>query len=49
VRSKDSCWYVGMVYDSRGMPGVSTAGLRVDGVLLMVSELTLAVLRACVG
>jgi hypothetical protein len=33
VRTKDSCWPVGMVYDPRGLPGVSTAGPRVDGVL----------------
>jgi hypothetical protein len=33
VCTKDLCWYVGMVYDPRGLPGVSTAGLGVDGVL----------------
>jgi hypothetical protein len=27
VHTKDSCWYVGMVYDPRGLPGVSTVDL----------------------
>jgi hypothetical protein len=49
VHTKDSCWSVGMVYGSRGQPGVSTAGLGVDGVLQMVSKVTLTVSRACVG
>jgi hypothetical protein len=49
ARTKDSCWPVGMVYDSRWLPGVSTTGLEVDGVLQMVSEPILAVSRACVG
>jgi hypothetical protein len=49
VRIKDLCWSVGMVYDPRGLPGVSTIGPRVDEALQMVSELTLAVSRACVG
>jgi hypothetical protein len=26
VRTKDSCWYVGTIYDPRELPGVSTAG-----------------------
>jgi hypothetical protein len=26
VRTKDSCWYVGTIYDLRELPGVSTAG-----------------------
>jgi hypothetical protein len=43
VRTKDSCWSVGMVYDPRVLPGISTTSLRVDGVLQMVSELTLVV------
>jgi hypothetical protein len=38
VRTKDSCWSVGMVYGSRGLTGVSTAGLGVDGVLHKVSH-----------
>jgi hypothetical protein len=33
VRTKDSCWYVGIIYDPREMLGVSTAGTRLDGVL----------------
>jgi hypothetical protein len=49
VHTKDSCWSVGMVYDPKGLPGVSTASSRVDGVLEMVSEPTLTVSRACVG
>jgi hypothetical protein len=32
VHTKDSCWSVGM-YGPRGLPGVSTAGPGVDGVL----------------
>jgi hypothetical protein len=49
VRIKDLCWSVGMVYDPRGMQGVSLAGPEVDGVLQIVSEPTLTVSRACVG
>jgi hypothetical protein len=49
VRTKDSCWYVGRIYDPRELPGVSTAGPGLDGVLQVVSELTLEVSRACVG
>jgi hypothetical protein len=30
---KDSCWFVGTVYNPRGLPGVSTTGLGVDMVL----------------
>jgi hypothetical protein len=29
VRTKDSCWSVGTIYDSRELPGVSTAGPRI--------------------
>jgi hypothetical protein len=49
VRIKDLCWSVGMVYDPRGLPEVSTIGPRVDEALQMVSEPTLTVSRACVG
>jgi hypothetical protein len=49
VHTKDSCWYVGTIYDPRKLPGVSTTGPGVDRVLQVVSELTLAVSRACVG
>jgi hypothetical protein len=33
LRTKHMCWYVGMVDDPKGLPGVSIAGLGVDGVL----------------
>jgi hypothetical protein len=46
---KDSCWYVGTIYDPRELPGVSTAGPGLGGVLQVVSEPTLKVSRACVG
>jgi hypothetical protein len=49
VRTKDSCWFVGMVFGPRGLTKVSTAGPGVNGVLQMVSKPTLAVSRACVG
>jgi hypothetical protein len=49
VRTKDSRWSVGMVYDPKGLSGVTTTGPRVDGVLQMVSEPTLMISRACVG
>jgi hypothetical protein len=48
VRTKDSCWSVGTIYDSKELPGVSTAGPGVDGVLQVVSEPTLTVSRTCV-
>jgi hypothetical protein len=47
--TKDSCWSVEMVYDPRGLPEVSTTGMRVYWVLQMVSELTLVVSWVCVG
>jgi hypothetical protein len=40
---------MGMVYDPKGLIGLSTTDSRVDGVLQMVSELTLTISRACVG
>jgi hypothetical protein len=46
---KDSCWSVGMIYDPRGLLGVSIVSLGVDEVLQMVSEPTLAFSRAYVG
>jgi hypothetical protein len=49
VPTKDSCWSVGTIYNPRELPGVSTAGLGVDGVLQVVSEPTHVVSRACVG
>jgi hypothetical protein len=33
VRTKDSCWSVGTIYDPRELPGVSTDGPGLDGVL----------------
>jgi hypothetical protein len=38
VRTKVSCWYVGTIYDPRELPGVSTPGLGVDGVLQQPGE-----------
>jgi hypothetical protein len=38
-----------MVYNPRGLPGVSTTGPKVDEVLKMVSEPTLVVSQACGG
>jgi hypothetical protein len=31
VRTKDSCWSVGTIYDPSELSGVSTAGSRLDG------------------
>jgi hypothetical protein len=52
VHTKDSCWSVDMIYDSRGLPGVSTSGPGVDGVLhflesLLVVLLLLSLLCIC--
>jgi hypothetical protein len=33
VRTEDSCWYVGTIYDPRELSGVSTASPGLDGVL----------------
>jgi hypothetical protein len=33
VRTKDSCWSIGTIYDPRGLAGVSTIGSGVDVVL----------------
>jgi hypothetical protein len=33
VRTKDSCWSVGTIYDPRELSGVSTTDPGVDGVL----------------
>jgi hypothetical protein len=40
---------VGLIYDSRGLSGVTTTRPGVAGVLQMVLELTLAVSRARMG
>jgi hypothetical protein len=39
LRTKDSCYSVGMIYNYRGLLGVSTADSEVDEVLQMVSTL----------
>jgi hypothetical protein len=49
VRTKDSCWSVGTIYDPRELLGVSTTSLEVERLLQVVSEETLAVSQACVG
>jgi hypothetical protein len=49
VRTKDSCYSVGTIYDPRELPGLSTAGLGVAGVLQLVSEPTFAVSSVYVG
>jgi hypothetical protein len=46
---KGSCWSIGTIYDPRELLGVSIAGPGVDRVLEVISELILAVSRACVG
>jgi hypothetical protein len=33
VSTKGLCWSVRMIYDPRGLLGVSTAGPEVDGIL----------------
>jgi hypothetical protein len=40
VHTKDLCWYVGMVFDPRGLLGVSNACLGVDKVLHNALETT---------
>jgi hypothetical protein len=49
VHRKDYGWSMGLVYDSKGLSGVTTARPGVAGVLQMVSEPTLAVSRAHMG
>jgi hypothetical protein len=49
VRTKDSWWYVGTIYDPRELLGVTTVDPRLDRVLRVVSEPTLKVSWACVG
>ena len=34
VRTKDSCWFVGTIYDPRELPGVSTAGPGIGQVVI---------------
>jgi hypothetical protein len=38
VRIKDLCWSVWIIYDPRELPGVSTTGLVLDGVLQCVQH-----------
>jgi hypothetical protein len=45
IRRKDYCWSVRLVYDPRGPAGVMTVRPIVAGVLQMVLEPTLTVLR----
>jgi hypothetical protein len=49
VRTKDSCWSVGTIYDSRELLGVVPLVHGLDEVLQVVSEPTLADSQACVG
>jgi hypothetical protein len=49
MQKKDYGWSVGLVYDPRELPGVTTTRPGVAGVLQMVLELTLAVLRTRTG
>jgi hypothetical protein len=49
VRTKDTCWSVGTIYDLRKLSGVSNVSSGLDGVLQVVLEPTLAVSRACMG
>jgi hypothetical protein len=40
VRTKDSCWSVGMIYDPRELPGVSTTGPEIGrGVTPLLCDL----------
>jgi hypothetical protein len=43
--TKDLCWSVGMVYDTRGLTGVSIASPRVDGVLQLSNPRVYKALR----
>jgi hypothetical protein len=46
VRTKDSCWSVGTIYDPTELPEVSTADPGLDGVLHSSSTPTLSQVRA---
>ena len=40
MRTKDSCWSVGMIYDPRELPGVSTTGPEIGrGVTPLLCDL----------
>jgi hypothetical protein len=47
VHRKNYGWSMGLVYDSRGLLGVTTARRGVVGVLQMISEPTLTVSWVC--
>jgi hypothetical protein len=47
--NKDLCSFVGMVYDTRRLTGVSTTSLRVARVLHMVSNLAVTVFTGVCG
>jgi hypothetical protein len=49
VYKKDYDWSVELVYDPKGLPGVTTTRPEVAGVLQIVSELTLTTSRARTG
>jgi hypothetical protein len=49
IRTKDSCWYIGMIYDLIGLAGVNVAGLEVDEMLQIISEPILTVWLTFVG
>jgi predicted RNase H-like HicB family nuclease len=38
VRTKDSCWSVGTIYDPRELPGVNTVGQGLDEMLHELSQ-----------
>jgi hypothetical protein len=49
VYKKDYDWSVELVYDPKGLSGVTTTRPEVAGVLQIVSELTLTTSRARTG
>jgi hypothetical protein len=49
VHRKEYDWSVGLVYDTRGLPGVTTVRPRMAEILQMISEPTLMVSRARTG
>jgi hypothetical protein len=49
VHRKEYDWSVGLVYDIRGLPGVTTVRPRMAEMLQMISEPTLMVSRARTG
>jgi hypothetical protein len=49
VHRKEYDWSVGLVYDTRGLPGVTTVRPKMAEMLQMISEPTLMVSRARTG